>query len=119
MQADENRKYERFLVGPHLDCKVHLKHPDALVADLSDISEGGMMVLLSRNEDIDALKPPLDIEAELVCENTALQFAFRGRVVWKREFNEGRKAFASMGIQFAPGVELPRALLDAVAEEPA
>lgn len=77
------------------------------------------MVLLSRNEDIDALHPPLEIEAEIVSENTALQFAFRGRIVWKREFNEGRKAFASLGIEFSPGVKLPRTLIDAVAEEPA
>ncbi|GAB4436874.1 MAG: hypothetical protein OHK0011_19940 [Turneriella sp.] len=63
------------------------------VADLSDISEGGMMVLLSRHENIDALRRPLEIESEIVSENTALQFA--------------------------PGIELPRALLDAVAEEPA
>lgn len=114
---EEHRQYERFLVSPHIDCAVQIRLPEEIKAELSDISEGGMMLLLSRNEDIDAVHPPQDIEAEIVSDNTALQFAFSGRVVWKREFQEGRRAFASMGIQFAPGVTLPEAFLELITAE--
>lgn len=115
--AKENRQYERFLVGPHIDCAVLIRLPEEIRADLSDISEGGMMLLLSKNEDFDAIQPPQDIEAEVVSDNTALQFAFTGRVVWKREFHEGRRAFASMGIQFAPEVRLPEAFREMLTSE--
>ena len=113
----ENRKYERFLISQHLDCKVHLNGIANHLLQLSDISEGGMMVLLSSKEDLAIFNPPQETAGEIVSDNTAIQMQFSGRIVWKRHFQESGRAFASMGIQFGPGVKLPGAIHEMLSAE--
>lgn len=113
----ENRKYERFLISQHFDCSVRLDGIDKHLLQLSDISEGGMMVLLSAKEDFPVFNPPQEILGEIISDNTAIQMRFSGRIVWKRNFQESGRDFASMGIQFAPGVELPEAIRDMLSAE--
>lgn len=115
--TDENRKYQRHLVSQQLDCKVRLIKPQSQLLRLSDISAGGMMVLLSSKEDLGKFLPPQEILGEIVSDNTALQMEFSGKVAWKREFQEGRQTFESMGIQFAPGVKLPEAITEMLTAE--
>lgn len=113
----ENRKYERFLVSQHLDCKVRLGSTGNHLLQLCDISEGGMMVLLSSKEDLTAFDPPQEIAGEIVSDNTAIQMQFSGKIVWKRDFRESGRAFASMGIQFAAGIALPEAIREMLSTE--
>lgn len=111
------RKYQRFIVSQHLDCKVLLNGSDGQLLQLSDISDGGMMVLLTAKDDSDRYLPPQKISGEIVSENTDLRMQFSGNVVWKREFSEGRVMFASMGIQFASDVKLPDAIREMLSSE--
>ncbi len=113
----ENRKYERYLVSQHLDCKVRLDGIEKHLMQLSDISEGGMMVLLSAKEDRDLFSPPQHIAGEIVSDNTAIQMRFSGKIVWKRDFKESGRSFSSMGIQFASDVRLPDAIHEMLVAE--
>lgn len=113
----DNRKYERFLVSQHLDCRVRLNGIENHLLQLSDISEGGMMVLLSSKEDLDVFSPPQNIAGEIVSDNTAIQMGFSGKIVWKRNFLESGRAFCSMGIQFAADVKLPEAIREMLSAE--
>ena len=113
----KNRKYERFLISQHLDCQVRLNGIQRHLLQLCDISEGGMMVLISSPEDLGVFSPPEDIAGEIVSDNTALQMAFSGKIVWKRNFTESGRAFCSMGIQFAAGVKLPDAIGEMLSSE--
>lgn len=113
----ENRKYERFLISQHFDCSVRLDGIEKHALQLSDISEGGMMVLLTAKEDFPIFNPPQQILGEIISDNTAIQMRFSGRIVWKRNFQESGRDFASMGIQFAPDVKLPEAIREMLSVE--
>ena len=111
MQAQhENRKYERFLISQHIDCRVRLSHAPAVLLLLSDISEGGMMLLYSGEADAKSFTAELSVNGEILSDNTAVCMQFEGRIVWTRQFTESGKSFTSMGIAFAPTVSLPEAI---------
>lgn len=115
--AHENRKYERFLVSHHLDCKIRLQGLENHLVQLSDISDGGMMVLLSSKEDIARFSAQQEIQGEIVSDNIEIQMSFSGKIVWKRDFLESGRQFSSMGIQFASSVKLPEAIREMLASE--
>lgn len=110
--TEENRKYQRFLVNQQLDCVIQFIDPQSHPSRLSDISEGGMMVLLSVPADYDKFAPAQEITGEIASDNSELQLKFSGRVAWKREITEGKRTFISLGIQFSPDVKLPEAILE-------
>lgn len=113
----ENRKYQRFLVNRQLDCVIQFKNPESHPSRLSDISAGGMMVLLAIPSDYDKFSPGQEITGEIASDNSELQLSFSGRVAWKREITEGKRTFISLGIQFSPDVKLPEAILEMLTSE--
>lgn len=113
----ENRQYQRYLVSQHLDCRVRLEVPGSHLLQLSDTSQGGMMVLLSAKQEFNMFFPTQEISGEIVSDNTDLHMHFSGQIVWKREFQESGRAFASMGIRFSSGVKLPEAIREMLSAE--
>jgi c-di-GMP-binding flagellar brake protein YcgR len=113
----ENRKYERYLIADHFDCRVLIRADREQSGQLSDISKGGMMVLFSAKTGPANLKTQQQVSGELLSDNTALAMRFSGRVAWTRDFQEGKSQFTTVGIEFAQGVELPAALIDLLEAE--
>lgn len=105
--SHDRRSQHRVTAGAYIEYRVALE--DTMVKDaiMSDISEGGLMVLAESADIGRELKAGDAISGQIIHDRTKFQFGFSGTVAWIQPREMRTRKYSAIGIKFAPDVQLP------------
>ncbi|HRP68510.1 MAG TPA: PilZ domain-containing protein [Turneriella sp.] len=106
-QANDRRSQHRVTAGAYIEYRVTIDSTQVKDAIMSDISEGGLMLLveeadLGRKFNIDDA-----LSGHIIHDRTKFNFPYTGKVAWLQPREMRTRKFVAMGIRFDDGIELP------------
>ncbi|MCS6972260.1 MAG: PilZ domain-containing protein [Turneriella sp.] len=105
--AKDRRSTHRVTAGAFIEYRVAIDGTMIKDAIMSDISEGGMMVLAESADMTRDIQPGEAISGEILHDRTKFQFRFSGTLVWKQPREMRSRKYIALGIKFSPEVQLP------------
>ena len=105
--ANDRRSQHRVTAGAYIEYRVTIDGTQVKDAIMSDISEGGVMVLVESADIGRELVVGEPVGGEIIHDRTKFVFRFRGEIAWIQPRNMRSRHFVALGIRFAPGVQLP------------
>ncbi|MBS0616879.1 MAG: PilZ domain-containing protein [Spirochaetes bacterium] len=106
-QTNERRTRHRVTAGAYIEYRVTLDGTQVKDAIMSDISEGGVMILADQEALGHELQHDEYIGGEIIHDKTRLHFKFAGQVAWLQPREMRSRNFVAIGIRFDPKIELP------------
>lgn len=103
----DRRSQHRVTAGAFIEYRVIIDGTMVKDAIMSDISEGGMMVLAESADIGRELKPGEKISGEIIHDRTRFRFQFAGELAWIQPREMRTRKFVALGIRFSPDVQLP------------
>lgn len=107
----EQRRFKRVLVQRFGGCVVKLAAPAISQAILTDISVGGMRILIEEDIHNDDIQPGTEVSGEIASENPGLCMKFSAAIAWQRPSSVDGEHAIYMGLRFADYTPLPDALM--------
>jgi c-di-GMP-binding flagellar brake protein YcgR len=104
---NDRRSQHRVTAGAYIEYRVAIDGTMVKDAIMSDISEGGLMVLAESADVGRELKPGESISGEIIHDRTSFHFRFAGQLAWVQPREMRSRKFLALGIRFAPEVQLP------------
>ncbi|MBV6494222.1 MAG: hypothetical protein LDLANPLL_02253 [Turneriella sp.] len=105
--TNERRREHRVPAGAYIEYRVAINSTQVKDAIMSDISEGGLMLLAEEADVGRELKINDPINGEIIHDRTKFNFPFAGSVAWIQPREMRSRKFVALGIRFNPDVELP------------
>lgn len=105
--SNDRRSQHRVTAGAYIEYRVAIDGTMVKDAIMSDISEGGLMVLAESADLGRELKPNDMISGEILHDRTRFQFRFTGSLAWIQPREMRKRKFVALGIRFSPDVQLP------------
>lgn len=105
--SNDRRSQHRVTAGAYIEYRVTIDGTQVKDAIMSDISEGGLMVLAESADLGRELTIGEKLSGNIIHDRTKFNFAFQGEVAWVQPREMRTRRFAAVGIRFAQGIELP------------
>lgn len=104
---NDRRNQHRVTAGAYIEYRVTLDGTQVKDAIMSDISEGGLMVLAETADIGRELKIDDEISGEIIHDRTRFRFVFKGQVAWIQSREMRGRKYEALGVRFDEGIELP------------
>lgn len=105
--SNDRRSQHRVTAGAYIEYRVTMDGTQVKDAIMSDISEGGLMVLAEQADIGRELKIGESISGNIIHDRTRFNFSFKGEVAWIQPREMRTRKFAAIGIRFGESIELP------------
>jgi Tfp pilus assembly protein PilZ len=105
--ANDRRSQHRVTAGAYIEYRVTLDGTLVKDAIMSDISEGGLMVLAENSDIGRELVIGEVLNGEIIHDKTRFHFKFNGKVAWIQPREMRSRRYVALGIRFDEGTELP------------
>ncbi len=105
--SNDRRSQHRVTAGAYIEYRVTIDGTMVKDAIMSDISEGGLMVLAESADIGRELNPHDRISGEIIHDRTRFNFKFTGQVAWIQPRDMRGRKYVALGIRFDPDVQLP------------
>lgn len=106
-QTSDRRSQHRVTAGAYIEYRVSLTGTHVKDAIMSDISEGGLMILVESADIGRELSVGEEISGNIIHDRTRFDFAFHGSVAWLQQREMRTRKFVALGIRFKDTTELP------------
>ncbi|MFO1472782.1 MAG: PilZ domain-containing protein [Turneriella sp.] len=110
----EHRRFQRILAQRFGGCMVRLDVPPIGNATLTDISVGGMKILIAAPLSDKETQVGAAVRGVVHNENPAFDLAFEGHIAWSKQSVLAGDVATAVGVQFADYTSLPDALMNLV-----
>jgi c-di-GMP-binding flagellar brake protein YcgR len=104
---NDRRSQHRVTAGAYIEYRVAIDGTMIKDAIMSDISEGGLMVLAESADLGRELTPREMISGAIIHDRSKFHFAFKGELAWWQPREMRGRKFVALGIKFSPDVQLP------------
>lgn len=105
--SNDRRTQHRVTAGAYIEYRVTIDGTMVKDAIMSDISEGGLMVLAESADIGRELTQGEILTGEIIHDRTRFQFRFEGELAWIQPREMRTRRFVALGIRFVPDVHLP------------
>ena len=105
--SNDRRSQHRVTAGAYIEYRVTIDGTMVKDAIMSDISEGGLMVLAESADIGRELNKNEMISGEIIHDRTRFDFKFAGELAWIQPREMRTRKFVALGIRFTPEVQLP------------
>lgn len=108
MALQNNRRSQhRVTAGAYIEYRVAIDGTMVKDAIMSDISEGGLMLLAETAGMGRDFKIGEDIAGQIIHDRISFKFVFQGTVAWIQSREMRDRQYTAMGIRFAQETDLP------------
>jgi c-di-GMP-binding flagellar brake protein YcgR len=105
--SNDRRSQHRVTAGAYIEYRVTIDGTQVKDAIMSDISEGGLMVLVESADIGRDLRIDESISGHIIHDRTRFDFTFKGSVAWIQPREMRSRKFVALGIRFGESIELP------------
>lgn len=112
--STEHRRFQRILAQRFGGCTVRLDTPPVAHAILTDISVGGMKIIIDTQVTANSVQAGAVVSGKVHNENPAFELVFEGRIAWSTQSVLAGDITTVLGVQFADYTPLPDALMNLV-----
>jgi len=106
-KESDRRTQHRVTAGAYIEYRVTIEGTQVRDAIMSDISEGGLMVLAETADIGRTLKEGERVAGAIIHDRTKFNFEYAGSVAWVAPRQMRTRDFAAIGIRFDEKIELP------------
>lgn len=103
----DRRSGHRVTAGAYIEYRVTIDGTQVKDAIMSDISEGGLMILAESADFGRELKIGEELSGHIIHDRTRFDFAFAGSIAWLQPREMRARKFVAMGVRFKETIELP------------
>ena len=104
---NDRRTQHRVTAGAYIEYRVSIDGTQVRDAIMSDISEGGLMVLAEHSDIGRDLAIGEAISGHIIHDKTKFDFAYTGSVAWIQPREMRTRRYVAIGIRFKEAIELP------------
>lgn len=105
--SSDRRSGHRVTAGAYIEYRVTIDGTQVKDAIMSDISEGGLMILAEQADLGRELKIGEEISGSIIHDRTHFNFTFAGAVAWLQPREMRSRKFVALGVRFNETIELP------------
>jgi c-di-GMP-binding flagellar brake protein YcgR len=105
--SNDRRSHHRVTAGVYIEYRVAIDGTMVKDAIMSDISEGGFMVLAESADIGRELKRGDPLSGQIIHDRTSFEFRFSGQVAWVQPREMRSRKYTAIGIRFDSNVQLP------------
>lgn len=105
--SQDRRNQHRVTAGAYIEYRVTIDGTQVKDAIMSDISEGGLMILVESADIGRELKQGEEVSGEIIHDRTKFHFHFKGSLAWIQSREMRSRKYEALGIRFANDVQLP------------
>lgn len=105
--ANDRRSQHRVTAGAYIEYRVTIEGTQVKDAIMSDISEGGLMILVESADIGRDLTVGEPIAGAIIHDRSKFNFAYVGAVAWIQPREMRSRKFVALGIRFNGTIELP------------
>lgn len=105
--TNDRRNQHRVTAGAYIEYRVTIDGTQVKDAIMSDISEGGLMVLVESADIGRELQINEAISGHIIHDRTRFDFTFKGEIAWIQQREMRTRKFVALGIRFGESIELP------------
>lgn len=105
--SSDRRSGHRVTAGAYIEYRVTIDGTQVKDAIMSDISEGGLMILAEHADIGRELQIGEEISGNIIHDRTHFNFTFVGSVAWLQPREMRSRKFVALGVRFKENIELP------------
>lgn len=105
--SSDRRSQHRVTAGAYIEYRVTIDGTQVKDAIMSDISEGGLMILVESADIGRELTIGEAISGSIIHDRTRFNFTFKGEIAWLAPREMRTRKFVAIGIRFGESIELP------------
>ncbi len=105
--SNDRRSQHRVTAGAYIEYRVTMDGTQVKDAIMSDISEGGLMILVESAEIGRELVMNEALSGHIIHDKTRFDFKFEGSIAWIQPREMRSRKYVALGIRFNSTVELP------------
>lgn len=106
-RPNDRRSQHRVTAGAYIEYRVTIDGTKVSDAIMSDISEGGLMILVESADVGRDLNMNEQLSGHIIHDKTKFDFGFAGSVAWIQPREMRARKYVALGIRFTEAVELP------------
>lgn len=105
--SNDRRTQHRVTAGAYIEYRVAIDGTHVKDAIMSDISEGGLMVLAEMADLGRELKENEAVTGHIIHDKTRFDFLYEGSIAWIQPREMRSRKYVAIGIRFKEKIELP------------
>lgn len=105
--SSDRRSGHRVTAGAYIEYRVTIDGTQVKDAIMSDISEGGLMILVETADVGRELKIGEALSGHIVHDRTRFDFPYAGEIAWLQAREMRSRSFIALGVRFKETIELP------------